>query len=89
MLIQFSNYLFLASLALLMVTLVYEGLGRKGTVKFQNVDNPSGAYTDLQMKHAHTETMKSQNSFLSNILRSYLVWLSIVGIVVSIIITVI
>jgi hypothetical protein len=58
MLIQISNYLFLGSLFLLMVTLMYYGLARKG-----------------------------QEFFLKRAVKSYLFWISIVGIAISILIT--
>lgn len=86
---QFSDYLFIGSMILLVGTLIFKGLGVQEVSRYDVNNNsiPSGSITDLQLMQSHSEIIKKQNSFLDNIIRSYLVWTAIVGIIIAIIIT--
>ncbi|RED55067.1 hypothetical protein [Cohnella lupini] len=80
---QISDYLFLGSLGLLIVTLFVKGRGMLGYM----VDE-SGATTDLQLKeHNHLEVTKNQDTFVRTIFKSYFVWISIIGMITAILIT--
>ncbi|MBW7452478.1 hypothetical protein ACFOLF_26370 [Paenibacillus sepulcri] len=81
---QLSNYLFLGSTALLILTLLIKGLGRRG---MSGTDPYSGSTTDIQLEHNHREVIQTQDNLMKAILKSYLVWISIIGIATSIIIT--
>jgi hypothetical protein len=88
MLRQISDYLFMGSLILLIITCLVYGLGRpRGMTNFVNTDMPSGATTDLQMEHNHNEVMGRQDSVLVRILKSYIIWIAIIGIIVSIVLS--
>lgn len=63
MLVQISNYLFLGSLFLLMVTLLYYVVIRK-------------------------RIKKEQDFFFKGLITSYLFWISVAGIAISILITI-
>jgi hypothetical protein len=87
MLRQISDYLFMGSLILLIITLLLYGAGRRGMTYSVHTDMPSGATTDLQMEHNHKEVINRQDSMLRRILKSYLFWIAIIGIVVSIVLS--
>gem|GEM_PF-3580101 len=80
MLRQISDYLFMGSLTLLIITCFLQGVGLRGFTNMSNTDTMPGAATDLNMEHNHQDLMESQDTFLRRILRSYLFWLSIIGI---------
>ncbi|MBP1965665.1 hypothetical protein [Paenibacillus aceris] len=77
---QISDYLFMGSLILFIVTLLFKGLGSTGS------SNPLGNI-DLQMQQNHKNDLEKQDSIISRVFKSYLVWISITGIVISIVIT--
>ncbi|CAN7717461.1 hypothetical protein LJR153_005961 [Paenibacillus sp. LjRoot153] len=77
---QISDYLFMGSLILLVVTLLFKGLGSTGA------SNASGNI-DLQMQQNHRSDLVKQDSIISRIYKSYFVWISIAGIVISIVIS--
>ena len=80
---QISDYLFLGSLGLLVVTLFVKGRGMLGYM----VDE-SGATTDLQLKaHNHLEVIETQHAFMRTIFKSYFVWISIIGMITAILIS--
>ncbi|QGQ96413.1 hypothetical protein EHS13_16745 [Paenibacillus psychroresistens] len=85
-LIQLSNYLFLGSVALLILTLIIKGIGRRGMTGY-NADPYSGSTTDLQLEHNHREVIQGQDTLMKNIFKSYFIWISLIGIVTSIVIT--
>jgi hypothetical protein len=88
MLRQISDYLFMGSLILLIITCLVYGLGRpRGMTNFVDSNMPSGATTDLQMEHNHKELMDRQDSIWVRILKSYLIWIAIIGIIVSIVLS--
>lgn len=78
MIIQISNVLFMGSLGLLVITLIFKGLFRRGFTGFR-VDENAGSTTDLHLNHDHKEVIATQDSLLNNILKSSLVWISILG----------
>jgi hypothetical protein len=86
MLIQISNYIFLGSLALLVLTLLVKGLGRRG-IQGYRADPNSGATTNLQLQHDHREVIQQQDSLLKSIFKSYFIWISIFGIITAVVIT--
>jgi hypothetical protein len=77
---QISDYLFMGSLILLIVTLLLKGLGSTGA------SNYSGNI-DLQMLQDHNKDMKKQDNIISKIFKSVFVWISIAGIIISIILS--
>ncbi|TXK74143.1 hypothetical protein [Paenibacillus sp. N3.4] len=74
---QISDYLFMGSLFLLIITLLFKGVGSRGA------SNPSGNI-DLQMQQNHRNDLKKQDTIIKSILKSYFVWISTVGILISI-----
>ena len=85
--IAISNYLFMISLGLLILSFVLSGVGRRGMTNHDNVGDPSGSITDLQMEHDHKKVVEAQNSLMSKVIRSYLFWISLMGIIVSMLIS--
>jgi hypothetical protein len=83
---QISNYLFLGSIALFIITLIVKGLGRRGMTGY-SADPYSGSTTDLQLEHDHREVIRGQDTLLKNIFKSYFIWISLIGIATSILIT--
>jgi hypothetical protein len=77
---QISDYLFMGSLILLIVTLLLKGLGSTGA------SNNSGNI-DLQMLQDHKIDMEKQDNIISKIFKSVFVWISIAGIIISIILS--
>jgi hypothetical protein len=77
---QISDYLFMGSLILLIVTLLLKGLGSTGA------SNNSGNI-DLQMLQNHKKDMEKQDNIISQIFKSVFVWISIAGIIISIILS--
>ncbi|OCT11336.1 hypothetical protein A8709_06595 [Paenibacillus pectinilyticus] len=77
---QISDYLFMGSLIVLVVTLLFKGLGSMGA------SNATGNL-DLQMQQNHKSDLVKQDSIISKIYKSYFVWISITGIVISIVIS--
>jgi hypothetical protein len=88
MLRQISDYLFMGSLILLVIAFILYGPGKRGTTAVQmNNDGFNGAITDLQMAQNHKEITTRQDSMLGRILKSYLFWIGIIGIIVSIVLS--
>ncbi|RED66322.1 hypothetical protein DFP95_101821 [Cohnella lupini] len=83
---QISNYLFLGSLALLIITLFVKGIGRRGMTGY-SADPYSGSTTDLQFENDHRKVIQGQDKLIKNIFKSYFIWISIIGIATSIVIT--
>jgi hypothetical protein len=83
---QISDYLFLGSLAFLIITFLIFFLGRGGANN-SDIMSASGAITDFQLKHDHKETIRRQDNKLVKLLKSYLFWIPIIGITVSIILS--
>ncbi|MBA2937242.1 hypothetical protein HZF08_02910 [Paenibacillus sp. CGMCC 1.16610] len=83
MLKQISDYLFMGSLLILLIS-IFVVTGSRGMT---NSSNATGATTDLQMDHDHKKIMEKQDTMLSKLLKSYLFWIPIVGIIVSIILS--
>lgn len=77
---QISDYLFMASILLLILTLLFKGVGSKGS------SNAMGNI-DLAMQENHGNALKSQDSIIKNIFKSVFVWISILGILVSILLS--
>ncbi|MZQ85631.1 hypothetical protein GQF01_26265 [Paenibacillus sp. 5J-6] len=77
---QISDYLFMGSLILLIVTLLLKGVGSTGS------SNALGNI-DLQMQQNHKNDLDKQDSIFSRIFKSYLIWTSIAGVVLSIVIS--
>jgi hypothetical protein len=92
---QISDYLFMGSLILLIFTLFSKGFGNRGTIYYGETDGALAA-SKLQMHHKHDqrEVFKHQDKvfssgMLKSILKSVFFWISISGILISIIITII
>jgi hypothetical protein len=77
---QISDYLFMGSLILLIVTLLLKGLGSAGA------SNNSGNI-DLQLLQDHKNDMEKQDNIINQIFKSVFVWISIVGIIISIVLS--
>lgn len=77
---QVSDYLFMGSLILLIVTLLFKGLGSTGA------SNALGNI-DLQMQQNHKNDLIKQDMIISRIFKSYFVWISIAGIIISIVLS--
>jgi hypothetical protein len=93
---QISDYLFMGSLILLIFTLFSKGFGNRGTIYYGETENGALAASKLQMQHKHDqrEVFKQQDKvfssgILKSILKSIFFWISISGILISIIITII
>ncbi|MBD0379858.1 hypothetical protein [Paenibacillus sedimenti] len=84
MLSQVSDYLFMGSLVLLIITFFLHGAGIRG---FTDTGAGSGAATDLNMEHEHQKLMQRQDSLLSRMIRSYFFWIAIAGILVSVVLS--
>ncbi|MDD9265574.1 hypothetical protein ACFPES_00870 [Paenibacillus sp. GCM10023248] len=61
---QVSDYLFMGSMILLILTLLFKGLGSTGH------SNPLGNI-DLQMQQNHKNDLEKQDFIISRILKSY------------------
>lgn len=81
-----SNNLFLLSLLLLLLSFFVNGVGRRGMTQHP-VQNPTGSITDLQLEHDHSKVIETQNSLFGKLVRSYLFWISLCGILVSVILS--
>lgn len=62
-------------------------LGSGGMTSYRNVSNDTGALTDLQMNHDHKKMLEKQNNGLVRLLKSYLFWIPVTGIIVSIVLS--
>ncbi|NEW07217.1 hypothetical protein GK047_14505 [Paenibacillus sp. SYP-B3998] len=82
-----SDYLFMGSLLLLLITFVAKGALSQGFTGVTSLDGTSGAATDLNMEHNRKKIFQLQDSLIGRIIKSYLFWISIVGLLVSIVIT--
>ncbi|MBD0384757.1 hypothetical protein [Paenibacillus sedimenti] len=77
---QISDYLFMGSLILLILTLLLKGIGSTGASNaFGNID--------LQMQQNHNNDLEKQDTIISKIFKSVFVWISITGIIISIILS--
>lgn len=79
-----SDYLFMFSLLLLILSLFLNGVGRRGSGRQPEIENPSGNITDLQIEHDHPSVLDHQSPLFGRLLHSYLFWISLFGILVSI-----
>jgi hypothetical protein len=77
---QISDYLFMGSIILLVVTLLFKGVGSKGS------SNAMGNI-DLAMHENHGNDLKSQDSIIRSIFKSVFVWISILGLLISILLS--
>ncbi|MDU0204751.1 MULTISPECIES: hypothetical protein [Paenibacillus] len=84
---QISDYLFMGSLIFLVITFMIFFLGSGGMTSYRNVSNDTGALTDLQMNHDHKKMLEKQNNGLVRLLKSYLFWIPVTGIIVSIVLS--
>jgi hypothetical protein len=82
---QISDVLFMGSLILLIITCITKGVGKSGVIN-PGID-ATGATTDLQMQHDHKKLIEKQDSVFGRLFRSYLFWISILGIIVSIVLS--
>ncbi len=77
---QLSDYLFMGSIILLILTLLFKGVGSKGS------SNATGNI-DLAIHENHGNDLKSQDSIFKSIFKSVFVWISILGILLSILLS--
>lgn len=77
----------MGSLILLVIVVLLNALGGRGMTNYGSVFNASGSTTDLQMQHDHEEVIKRQDKIWRRLLRSYLFWIALAGIIVSVIIS--
>ncbi|WP_261302503.1 hypothetical protein [Paenibacillus andongensis] len=87
MLIQISNYLFMGSLLLLIVTCIAKGALSQGFTSVTGLGGISGSATDLNMEHDQKKQFHFQDSLLGRIVKSYFFWISVLGIIISVIIS--
>lgn len=88
MLIQISNYLFMGSLLLLIITFIAKGTLSQGfTGLITRLDGSSGSATDLIMEDKRKSVFQFQDSIVGRIVKSYLFWISVSGIIISIVIS--
>ncbi|MBP1965704.1 hypothetical protein [Paenibacillus aceris] len=87
MLQQISDYVFMGSLGLLVVSLMLFSPGSGGRSNYINTWNTTGALTDLQRNHDHTKMAVSQHNWLVGLLKSYLFWIPISGMILSVILS--
>ncbi|OPH56574.1 hypothetical protein BC351_26880 [Paenibacillus ferrarius] len=87
MLREVSNYLFMGSLVLLLITCVAKGMLSQGFTKVTGLDGIHGAVTDLNMEHSPKKLFKLQDSSVGRIVKSYFFWISILGILASVVIS--
>ncbi|KQX51603.1 MULTISPECIES: hypothetical protein [unclassified Paenibacillus] len=85
--IQISNYLFMGSLLLLIVTFIAKGASSQGFTSLTGLGGTSGSATDLTMEHNQKKHFQFQDSLVGRIVKSYLFWISITGILISIVIS--
>ncbi|MFD0697906.1 hypothetical protein ACFQZT_27915 [Paenibacillus sp. GCM10027628] len=86
MLRQISDYLFMGSLILLVISFFLNGAGLQGFTGTSG-DPMSGTVTDLNMEHNQKKLMQRQDSLLGRIIRSYFFWIAILGILVSVVLS--
>ncbi|NOU77252.1 hypothetical protein GC098_38820 [Paenibacillus sp. LMG 31458] len=87
MLIQISNYLFMGSLLLLIVTCIAKGALSQGFTSVTGLGGNSGSVTDLNMEHDQKKQFQFQDSLIGRIVKSYFFWISVSGIIISIVIS--
>lgn len=87
MLIQISNYLFMGSLLLLIITCIAKGALSQGFTSVTGLGGTSGSATDLNMEHNQKKHFQFQDSLVGRIVKSYFFWISISGIIISVIIS--
>lgn len=86
MAITISNYLFIGSLILLVITVIYKGAISRGVMTRGDLE-ADGSVTDLHINHDHKKSLRVQDLALLRIVNSYLFWISIAGILLSIVIS--
>ncbi|MGO4499725.1 hypothetical protein AB4114_27930 [Paenibacillus sp. 2RAB27] len=84
---QASDYLFMGSLIFLVISVLIFFVGSGGMSSYNNVSNATGALTDLQMNHDHKKMLDTQNNRLVRLFKSYLFWIPVAGIIVSIVLS--
>lgn len=83
MLQQTSDYLFMGSLIFLVITVLLFSSGSN----YFNTWNATGAATDLQMNHDHKKMVNAQHSRLVKLLKSYLLWIPVAGMIASVVLS--
>lgn len=81
-----SDYLFMGSLILLIITFLVKGVVSRGDMYHGNPDGANVA-TDLQMKHDHKKVIERQDGLIFRVIKSYIFWISILGMISSIILS--
>ncbi|MEC0232555.1 hypothetical protein [Paenibacillus alba] len=87
MLQQISDYVFMGSLGLLVLSLMLFSPGSGGRSNYINTWNATGAVTDLQRNHDHTKMAAAQHKGLVGLLKSYLFWIPVAGMIASVILS--
>ncbi|NOU63813.1 hypothetical protein GC096_07210 [Paenibacillus sp. LMG 31461] len=87
MLQQISDYVFMGSLGFLVVMLMFFSPGSGGRSNYMNTWNATGAITDLQRNHDPTKMVVAQHNWLGRLLKSYLFWLPVAGMITSVILS--
>ncbi len=87
MLLQISNYLFTGSLLLLIVTCIAKGALSQGFTSVTGLGGASGSVTDLNMEHNQKKHFQFQDSLFGRIVKSYFFWISVFGIIISMVIS--
>lgn len=87
MLQQISDYLFLGSLIFMVITVMIFYSGSGGESNYINAVNATGALTDLQMNHDHKKMVNTQHNRLVRLLKSYLFWIPVAGMLASVVLS--
>lgn len=87
MLQQISDYVFMGSLGFLVVSFMLFSPGSGGRSNYINTWNATGALNDLQRNHDHTKMAVMQHNWLVGLLKSYLFWIPVSGMAVSVILS--
>jgi hypothetical protein len=94
MLQQISDYVFMGSLGFLVITVMIFFSGSGGESNYINAANSTGVQaitgstlTDLQMNHDHTKMANTPPYRIKKLLRSYLFWIPVTGMIVSVVLS--
>ncbi|NOU90218.1 hypothetical protein GC102_31400 [Paenibacillus sp. LMG 31460] len=94
MLQQISDYVFMGSLGLFVITVIIYFSGSGGESNYINAANTTGVQaitgstlTDLQMNHDHKKMANPQQYRVKKLLKSYLFWISVTGLIASVVLT--
>ncbi|NOU98548.1 hypothetical protein [Paenibacillus planticolens] len=87
MLQQISDYVFMGSLGLLVISLIVFPFGSEGRSNYINTWNSTGALTDLQRNHDHAKMVTAQHNWIVGLLKSYMFWIPVVGMISSVILS--